>query len=203
MLYDITLLSVRPGTLPRAMARHQESAPAAPGKLLACWQTDIGALNQVMLIREYGSAQEATEARRSTMRSENPLGTGEFAISHTSDTYELLPFLKPLQPGSYGPFFEVRTYLLKPGVVGGNIARWEKALPERTKRSQLLGAMNSASGMMTQFIHIWAYKSMDERYSVRTQAVKDGVWPPPGGGEATLLNQKNDVYTPAAFSPIK
>jgi hypothetical protein len=63
--------------------------------------------------------------------------------------------------------------------------------------------MNSVSGLTTQFIHIWPYKSMDERHSVRTQAVKDGIWPPPGGGEATLLNQKNDIYVPTAFSPIK
>src|SRR5262249_30224122 len=137
------------------------------------------------------------------MRSDNPLGVGEFAISYTSDAYELLPFLKPIQPGSYGPFFEVRTYLMKPGVATGNLTRWEKALPEGTKRSPLLMAMNSVSGLTTQFIHIWAYKSMDERYQVRTQAQKDGIWPPPGGGEATLLNQKNDIYVPMAFSPIK
>lgn len=203
MLYDITILSLRPGTQGRAIPRLAETAPAAPGKLLACWTTDIGMLNQVMIIREYASAQEASDARLASMRSDNPLGTGEFAISHTSDTFELLPFLKPLQPGQYGPFFEVRTYLLKPGVVGGNIARWEKALPERNKRSQVLTAMTSASGQMTRFIHIWPYKSMDERYAVRTQAVKDGVWPPPGGGEATLLMQQNDIYVPTAFSPIK
>ena len=203
MLYDVTLISMRPGTTPRAVARLQETAPSAPGKLLACWQTDIGALNQIMMIREYGSAQEATEARLAAVRSDNPLGVGEFAISHSSDTYELLPFLKPLQPGNHGPFFEVRTYLLKPGVTSGNISRWEKALPKRTERSPLLCAMNSVSGLSTQFIHIWPYKSMDERYSVRTTAVKDGIWPPPGGGEATLLNQKNDIYVPTAFSPIK
>ncbi len=203
MLYDVTILSLRPGTQPRAIARLAETAPAAPGKLMACWSTDIGMLNQVMIIREYGSAQEAADARLASMRSDNPLGAGEFAISHTSDTFELMPFLKPLQPGQYGPFFEVRTYLLKPGVVGGNIARWEKALPERIKRSPVLAAMNSASGQMTRFIHIWPYKSMDERYAVRTQAVKDGVWPPPGGGEATLLMQQNDIYVPTSFSPIK
>ena len=203
MLYDVTLLSVRAGTLPRAVAKLQEAAPAAPGKLLACWQTDIGALNQIMMIREYGSAQEAAEARTAAMRSDNPLGVGEFAISYSSDAYELLPFLKPIQPGSYGPFFEVRTYLMKPGVASSNLARWEKALPERIKRSPLLCAMNSVSGLTTQFIHIWCYKSMDERHQVRTQAMKDGIWPPPGGGEATLLSQKNDVYVPTAFSPIK
>lgn len=203
MLYDMTLISLRPATLPRAMERLKETAPAAPGKFLACWQTDVGALNQVLLLRQYDSEQQACEHRTAMMRSTDPYGVGEFTNSSVSDTFELLPFLPPLQPGSYGPFFEVRTYLQKPGVATANIERWEKALPERNKRSQVLCAMHSTSGVMTRFIHIWPYKSMDERYAVRTQAQKDGIWPPPGGGQATLLMQQNDIYVPASFSPIK
>jgi hypothetical protein len=203
MAYDVTLISVRPGTMPRALPKLQESLTSGKGKLLACWTTDIGALNQIMVIREFDSAQAAAEEREAAVMNANPLGVGEFGISITSDTYAPMPFLPPLQAGSFGPFFEVRTYLLKPGVVTGNIERWQKAIPERIKRSPVLIGMNSISGLTTQFIHIWPYKSMDERYSVRGQAMKDGIWPPPGGGEATLLNQKNDIYVPATFSPIK
>jgi hypothetical protein len=203
MAYDLTIISVRPGTMPRALAKLQETAGSGPGKLLACWTTDIGALNQVMIIREFASADDAAKDREAMVMSTSPFGVGEFAISVTSDTYAPLPVLPPLQPGTFGPFFEVRTYLLKPGVAAGNVERWQKALPERIKRSPVLIAMNSVSGLTTQFVHIWPYKSMDERYSIRTQAMKDGIWPPPGGGEATLLNQKNDIYTPTAFSPIK
>lgn len=203
MLYDVTLLSLRPGTQPRAVARLAETLPAAPGKLLACWTADIGMLNQAMIIREYASVQEATDAKIATMRSEDPLGVAEFATSYTSDTFELLPFLQPIVPGTYGPFFEVRTYLVKPGKATSTLERWEKALPKRNERSKVLMAMNSVSGVTTRFIHIWPYKTMDERTAVRAGAVKDGIWPPPGGGEATLLLQQNDIYVPTAFSPIK
>jgi hypothetical protein len=189
--------------MPKALPRLEEGLSAAGGKLLACWTTDIGMLNQIMAIREFDSAQAAAQAREQTVMGENPFGVGEFINSMTSDTYAPLPFLPKLQPGTYGPFFEVRTYLMKGGVSGGNMQRWEKALPKRIERSPLLVAMNSVSGLMPQFVHIWPYKSMDERYSVRTTAMKDGVWPPPGGGEATLLKQQNDIYTPTAFSPIK
>ena len=203
MAYDVTIISLRPGTMPRALPRLKDSLTAGTGQLLACWTTDIGTLNQIMVIRRFDSAQAAAKEREAAVMSADPLGIGEFAISLTSDTYAPLPFLPPLQPGTYGPFFEVRTYLLKPGVVTGNIERWQKALPKRIERSPLLTAMNSVSGLTPQFIHIWPYKSMDERYSVRTNAVKDGIWPPPGGGEATLLHQKNDIYVPTEFSPIK
>lgn len=203
MAYDVTLIALRPGTMPCALPKLQQALSTGAGKLLACWTTDIGQLNQILVIREFDSAEAAAAAREAMVMSESPLGVGEFAISATSDSYAPLPFLAPLQPGTYGPFFEVRTYLMKPGVVTGNIDRWQKALPERIKRSPLLIAMNSVSGVTTRFIHIWPYQSMDERYSVRTKAVKDGIWPPPGGGEATLLDQKNDIYVPTAFSPIK
>jgi hypothetical protein len=156
-----------------------------------------------MVIREYASSEAAATDREAMVMNANPLGVGEFAISATTDTYVPFAFLPPMQPGTFGPFFEVRTYLLKPGVATGNSERWAKAIPERIKRSPVLTGMVSVSGLTTQFIHIWPYKSMDERYSVRTQAMKDGIWPPPGGGQATLLNQKNDIYVPTAFSPIK
>ena len=202
MVYDVTILTVRPATVPKALA-NMESALTSAGELLACWYTDIGSLNQIMVIREFESSAKAAEAREAAVMSADPLGAGEFTMSATSDTYALMSFLPPLQPGTYGPFFEARTYLLKPGVPAGNTERWQKALPARQQRSPVLGAMYSVSGTVPLFMHIWPYKSMDERHSVRTAAVKDGIWPPPGGGENTLLMQKNDIYVPAAFSPIK
>jgi len=202
MLYDVTTLSVRPATPARALPRLEEALPKASGKLLACWYTDIGTLNKIMIIREYESDRQAAEAREATAKSDNPFGAAEFIVSATSDTYVLLPFLTAPQPGSHGPFFEVRDYLLKPGVLAGTIERWQKALPKRLERSSLLACMYSISGEGPRWVHIWPYKSLDERHSVRSGAVKDGIWPPPGGGD-TLATQQTDIFIPAAFSPIK
>ncbi len=203
MQYDVTLISVRPATPSKALARLAETAPAAPGKLLACWQSEIGTLNQIMLIREHASADDAAKYRQSVMESEDPYGIGEWTNSSESDTFAVLPFLPALKPGSYGPFFEVRTYLLKPGKAASTIKRWEDALPARLERSPILTCMNSVSGRMTRFLHIWPYPSLDKRHQVRQGAVKDGIWPPKGGGDATLWDQRSDIYVPAAFSPIK
>lgn len=203
MSLDVTIIALRPGAMGQALPRLQEAIANDAGKLLAAWTTDIGMLNQIMLLREYDSAQQAAQSHAAHVTTENPYGIGEFIHSVTSDAFSPLSFLPPLKPGTYGPFFEVRTYLLKAGVAKGNAERWQKALPERIKRSPLLTAMVSVSGQMTRFIHIWPYKSMDERHAVRSGAIKDGIWPPPGGGQATLLLQQNDIYVPTAFSPIK
>ena len=204
MSYDVTIINVRPGTMPKALPKLQEHAAAGGhGKLLAAWTTDVGVLNQIMLIREFSSAQESADSHKQAIMGSNPYGIAEFVTNISSETYEPMGFLPRMQPGTYGPFFEVRTYLLKAGVASSNAERWEKAIPKRIERSNILMAMTSVSGAMTRFVHIWPYKSMDERTSVRAGAVKDGIWPPPGGGEATLLLQQNDIYVPTGFSPIK
>ena len=53
-----------------------------------------------------------------------------------------------------------------------------------------------------RFIHIWAYKTMDQRLQVREQGRKAGVWPPPGGGDE-LLAQETKIVMPSAFSPLQ
>jgi hypothetical protein len=202
MPYDVTILTLRPGTTPRAMAPLQGALTQSPGKLLACWSSDIGALNQVFVVREYASEGETAEQRDAHARSENPFGIADLIVSTASDTYVSFPFIDPMQPGSHGPFFEVRTYLMKPNGLAGTIEAWRTALPARLKLSPVLAAMYSVTGLTPRFMHIWPYKSLDDRHRIRAQAVESKIWPPPGGPDR-LLTMQNDIYLPAAFSPIK
>jgi hypothetical protein len=80
--------------------------------------------------------------------------------------------------------------------------RWEGAIGERVKLSPLVLAGGVEFGGANRFIHIWAYKSMDQRLQVREQARKAGVWPPPGGGDE-LLAQETKIVMPSAFSPLQ
>jgi hypothetical protein len=50
-------------------------------------------------------------------------------------------------------------------------------------------------------MHIWAYKSLDERMAVRKKATVDGLWPPPG--DSPVLKQETKILLAAGFSPIK
>jgi hypothetical protein len=202
MPYDVTVLSVRPASVPKALPRVQEYLAGGGGKLLACWYSEIGALNEIMIVREFESDQAATKSREAAMRDANPYGAGEFMLASRSDTFVMAPFIAALQAGSPGPFFEVRDYLLKPGVLAATLERWQQALPKRVERSPILAAMYSVSGVGPRWIHIWPYKSMDERHHVRTKAMADGIWPPPGGA-GTLETQRTDIFVPATFSPLR
>ena len=100
-------------------------------------------------------------------------------------------FIPEARPGKVGPIFELRYYTLKPGT-----------LPERMKLSPVVLAGGVEFGRANGFVHIWAYSSLDQRAQVRAEAVKKGVWPPPGGGDR-LLTQENKILLPAAFSPLQ
>jgi hypothetical protein len=204
MQYDVTTITVRPGTAPKAIAKLE--APLTAGhagrNLLACWYSEIGALNQILIIRNSPNLAEAVAEREAVLKSGNPFGIGEFIAGMTMDTFTPFDFLKPMQPGTHGPFFEVRTYILKPEGLMPTIALWQKALPARAAISPLLTAMSSVSGPVTRFMHIWPYTSLDDRQRLRGKSVADGVWPPPGGPDQLAVMQ-TDIYLPAVFSPMR
>jgi hypothetical protein len=199
--YDVTIFTVRPGTHPQALAVLGRTL-ASDTRLLACWYSDIGAVNQILVIRAGVDPAEALEARDAALKTSNPFGIGEFITAATVDTYVSFDFMLRMQPGDYGPCFEVRSYVLKPGGLTPTIELWRKAVPGRMTVSPLLAAMTSVTGAVTRFIHIWPYKSFDERARLRDKAVADGVWPPPGG-PGHLISQQVDIYLPAPFSPVR
>lgn len=203
MTYDVTIITVRPGTHPAALTRlaHVLSAAAAD-ELLACWYSDLGALNQVLLIHSRPDAARAVGERAAILQSKSPFGVGDLIVSMTMDTYVSFPFMQPMTGGQYGPFYEVRTYMLKPDGLAATLELWRKAVPGRVTVSPLLAAMYSVTGAVTRFMHIWPYASLDERQRLRAKAVADGVWPPPGGPDQ-LAAQQADVFLPAEFSPMQ
>jgi hypothetical protein len=199
--YDITTIAVRPGTHPQALAVLDKTL-SGDADLLACWYSEIGAVNQILIIRRAADASAALAARFRQLESSNPFGIGELITGLSADTYVPFDFVAPMTPGDFGPCYEVRSYVLKPGGVAPTIALWRKAVPGRAAVSPLLAAMIAATGPAIRFMHIWPYRSFDERARLRAKAVADGVWPPPGGPDL-LLSQQVDIYLPAPFSPLR
>ena len=201
LFYDVTVIAVRPGTHPQALDVLGKNL-ASDTSLLGCFFSDIGNVNQILMIRNAAAAGAALDSRFAAQNDANPLGIGEYITAMTMDTYVSFDFIPPMRPGQFGPCYEVRNYVLKPGGLPPTIEAWRKSVPARLKLSPLLAAMTSVTGAVTRFLHIWPYKSFDERARLRDKAVADGVWPPPGG-PGYLLSQQVDIYLPAGFSPMK
>src|SRR5262245_31047994 len=199
--YDVTIITVRPATHPKALSVLERVLVDDPA-LLACWFSDIGALNKILIIRNIIDPIAALESRMAMLKSESPFGVGEFMTGMTMDTFVAFDFLPPMRPGPHGPCFEVRQYVLKKDGLAPTIELWRKAVPGRSKISPLLTAMTSVTGLVTRFMHIWPYKSVEERGLLRAKAAAEGVWPPPGGPDH-LAAQQADIFLPAPFSPIR
>jgi len=203
MHYDVTIITVRPGTEQKALARLKETLPSVAGdELLACWYSDIGSLNRILLIRAAPDVMRIHADREKILRSGNPFGVGEYVVGTSVDTYVSFPFMPPMAAGHYGPVFEVRTYILKPDGLPTTIELWRKWVPGRTKLSPLLAAMHSITGTVTRFMHIWPYANLEERARLRAKAVADKVWPPPGGPDH-LTAMQSEIYLPADFSSMR
>jgi len=204
MLYDVTILTIRPGGTPKSLALLNDwiAANKGTGELLACWSAEIGALNRVLLIRGYADEASLGAERAALGAREDRFGVGDLLTGVETDTYVPFDFIEPIKPGAYGPVYEVRTYLLKPGGLPGTMEAWRKSIAERMKLSRVTAAMYSITGLTPRFMHIWPYASLEERQRIRKEAVAKKVWPPPGGPDR-LVAQQTDIYVPASFSPLQ
>jgi hypothetical protein len=203
MIYEIATLTIKLGTAPKAIAGIGDyvKAPAAKGTLLGCWATEIGDLNQLMVLRGFADHAELLNERERILQTTEPFGVGDAIAAMDFDSYAPFPFLPPVKPGKYGAVYEIRTYKLKHGGVPNTIAAWEAAVPERIKLSPLVIAMYALDGP-PRFTHIWPFVNLDARAAVRADSVAKGIWPPKGGPAWLTGEMRSTIALPTAISPL-
>lgn len=208
MYYELATMTLPFGTAGQAATQAQAfaSAPEAQGELLGCWFTDIGQLNQMLVLRGFATLAQLQAERERTQQSASPFGCGEIFQSLEQHSYKGFPWMKPVRPSSEsgiaGPVYEIRTYGIKPGGVQNTIALWEQYLPPREKLSPCVVAMVALDGPL-RFTNIWAYESLNARSQIRADAVAQGIWPPKGGPAWLTTAMSSTIALPTAVSPLK
>ena len=209
MIHEVRTYDVRPHSVPEVERRLEKACEEAIRRsdLVASFHTEIGPLNQVIQIWSYGDVAERERVRAGT--SEAGAVIGEFVVQERTD--DIVPFaISPdIKPGTVGPFFEVRTYRYADGDVPKIVRAWEAALPARLALGPLVLVGSSESGGVNTLLHIWPYRTLDERWELRRTLREAGVWPPlvvarrQGLPEYELLHMENKIVVPAAFSPLR
>jgi hypothetical protein len=201
--YELATLAVGLGTIPKVVEGVQAFVgdSGAKGKLLGCWMSDIGALNQVAVLRSFEDDAELATERDRTLRSSNPFGAAEHLTQMTLDSYAPFPDMKPIETGSFGAVYEIRTYILKTGGLLPTFEGWAERLPARTKLSPMVIAMYTLDGTL-RITHIWPDASVNDRSAIRADSVKQGIWPPRSAVWLTNAMQST-IYLPTAISPLK
>lgn len=202
MLYQMTLLETRPG-LPKAPATVAEWLTKSPmrGTPLACWQSELGVMNQILLLHGYEDPALLSGDREGLAQSTNRYGLGDGLVGASTMTYRPFPHQPKVEPGSVGPVFEVRSYLLRVGGLAPVIETWSKALPARIEISKPLAIMYSMDGPGPRLVHIWPYKSLEERDRIRTLAREKGIWPPRTAEH--IAHMQTEIFLPAPGSPVR
>lgn len=205
MIYEIRTYTLKPRSVGEVEKRYTEAYEYRRkySPLAAFWHTEVGPLNEVVQVWPYADLGERARIRAEAAKDPNwPPKVHEFIVHQEVEIVTPFPFIPEIMPGTPGPIFEMRCYSVRPGSLPGVMTRWESKITERTKLSPVVLAGGVDFGQANRFIHIWAYKSMDQRLAIREQARAAGVWPPPGGGDE-LLAQANKIMMPAAFSPLQ
>lgn len=208
MIYEFRTYTLQPRATAEFMKRWEPLLPKRleHSRLAALWTTEIGPLNQVIHVWEYKDALERAQVREKVMKLGIwPPKTQDLIVDMKSEMMIPQPFSPPMTPSNHGPYFEMRSYTLKPGGTALMAENWAKHLPGRLKLSPLIGCFASDTGHLNQWVHIWAYKSLDERVAVRAKAMKEGIWPPPSTPDkpSPTVMQETKILLASHLSPIK
>jgi hypothetical protein len=205
MIVEMRTYTLQPGSLAEVEKRFGAalSNREKHSKLAAFWHSEVGQLNQIIHVWAYDSFEHRAAVRAASQKEEGwPPPIREFVVSQYSEVFHPAPFSPPLEPRAIGPLFEIRQYTLTPGSIPGLIERWSEKIEGRQKFSPLVAGMYSEFGALNKWVHIWAYKDLNDRARVRAEAAATGAWParnPPG----VVVKQENALVMPSAFSPIR
>jgi succinate dehydrogenase/fumarate reductase flavoprotein subunit len=208
MYYELATMTLPFGTAGQASNNIKAfcEAPGAKGERLGCWFTDIGVLNQMIVLRGFKTLDDLRTERERTQQHVSPFGCGDIFQSLEQHSYQGFPWMKPVRPSSEsgisGPVYEIRTYGIKPGGVQGTIDLWQQYVPPRERLSPCVVAMVALDGPL-RFTNIWAYESLNARSQIRADSVAQGIWPPKGGPALLTTAMASTIALPTAMSPLK
>jgi hypothetical protein len=205
-LFELITFTVRVRTVAEALVRIEAAlkGPQVGGVLMGCWASEIGQLNQIAVLRGFADEQQRQAERERFLLDGGGFGANEFITDLRIENYSLFPFLEPLAAGQYGPFYEMRVYDLVSSGLQPTLDGWRKAIEARTAEqySPVYAAFYATDGCLPRYLHIWPWKTLEQRLQVRTQAVTDGVWPPENSGPQ-LRDMRSTIYLPATFSALQ
>ena len=169
----------------------------------ALWLSEIGTLNQVIHVWPYEDLQHRNEVRAAVAKDGNwpPPGIAGL-LGEDVEILNPVPFMRPWEGvQDLGSFYEVRSYVCKPGSISDMVRLWGECMPAREKYSPLAACWYTEFGTQFKWISVWPYATLDERARLRAEASKNGAWPPATGH--LMMRQENRIMTPAPFSPLR
>jgi NIPSNAP protein len=204
MLYELATLScpLLEQDAVSAGAHRWVSNADATGRLLGAWRTEIGELSRIVVLRSFEAAEEMQHERDRALMSTWPFDIRNDHVQLNMESYARFPFLPEIGPSTFGQFYEIRRYWLKPGGIAPTMAAWERAVgPAKAYTSHLVANLYALDGP-PRIAHIWGFASLEERMALRRHHYAEGLWPPKGGPEQ-IEHATSTICLPEAWSPLR
>lgn len=102
--------------------------------------------------------------------------------------------------------YEERIYCLYPKKVGEFLKIYEEQGLEVHRKilGNMIGYFTTDVGRLNQVVHLWAFKSHDDRARRRARLVKNADWHRCVDQLVPLIiSQENRILVPTKFSPLK
>ena len=212
MIYEMRTYTLKSRSVAVVEERFEKALPERVrlSRLGAFWHTEVGVLNQIIVVWPYESIAERDRIRAAANEVEGwPPDIREFIVEQESRILIPAPFSPPLEPRRLGNLYEIRTYHYPAGAIPDVIRSWSEIIDERVKYSPLVAAWYSEAGPVHEWVHIWAYRNADERERIREATAKAGIWPISvvdqrlkRAPQAVSLRMQNTLVVPARFSPL-
>jgi hypothetical protein len=104
--------------------------------------------------------------------------------------------------------YEIRTYTFKPLRAAEWLALYKtEALPiQQEYLGELIAFFTTEIGDISQIVHVWAYKSLDDRLERRDRMAADPRWQAFGSKVKALdilVSMESRIMRPTDFSPLQ
>jgi len=212
MVYELRCYTLAPGKMPEYLKAAETIGRPARGNNYGVnhgyWTAEFGALNQIWHLWKYDSLNDRERLRGELMK--NTDWTGKYVPTirpwiQRQDLRVMNPVvdIKP-SDGTTGNVYELRIYR----TVLGGAQQYGKDFLEvkeaREKYSPIWGAWTGELPQPNEWIHLWRYKNLQERFEARAAAMKDPAWQGYlAKGPAKLAEMHSTLLLPTNYSPLK
>ncbi|WP_122039718.1 NIPSNAP family protein [Asaia bogorensis] len=181
------VLTCRSGSVPQVVAALEAPLVGRAG-FLGCWTTELGILNQVVVMFEKLPDDIVWP------------GSDHGVQGIVQQEWTLHAGTSP-QPGLHGGAYEWRLYDILDGCEAQVVGLMEASTPARAEISPAYAVMTASQGA-SRLLHIWPYADLADRAAKRKLAVESGAWPPKNI-LPLLGTMQSSILTPVAFSPSR
>lgn len=211
MIYELRTYTLAPGIQPEYLRLGEIGRRVRGdryGTLQGAWTSEFGTLNRYVHLWSYADAGERERVRAALAKDEG--WTKEYlprtqGMIVAQENKILLPVEGvPLKgPSSGSHVYELRTYRTQPRKAMEWANNFKRILPVREQYGEVAGLWVTDVGQLNQVLHLYAWKSLDERLETRARLFSDPRWlefvPT---STPMLMEMESIILIPVSTSPL-